>query len=591
MTATRAILHIGTEKTGTTALQDTFVAHRDELAGRGFFYSAAAGGRSHVRLAAYAADDDRRDALRRKLAIDTAEDLARFRDKLAGSLAEEVDANPGKVFLYSNEHCHSRLVSQASVDRLAALLKPLFDEIVVVVYLRRQDELAVSRYSTMLKAGGTGTSILSPASAHYPFYDYWGLCRRWMRAFGDEQLVVRRFEAGRLAGGSIVTDFCETLGLPALAEPAERANESLKPEYQAFLRAMNARLPRRIGGALNPDRGDLDQIVYDLGRGRGARPARAAAEAFYAAYAEGNEQVRARFFPDDATLFEEDFSHYPETEEARDFDAEQAIDVTAAIWREAMAERRRLRGEIATLRAQIRAPAASRGPAARPPSLDDARDAGRDDAAPTLFQYWNTDARPAVVDALMQGWARDADFAYAPYTRDTALAMIRDRFDERTAATFERCKAPAMQADLFRLCALHAFGGVYIDADIENLGDNAFLLHREGRGFLFHRRGNLANDVIVVHEPGDPAIAFALGTALYNIETNTGANVWAMTGPGILTAEFHRRGADDPLFAGFRFGDVADVGRRVTFHWNLDYKSTEADWRRIAASDLIAPSD
>ena len=213
-----------------------------------------------------------------------------------------------------------------------------------------------------------------------------------------------------------------------------------------------------------------------------------------------------------------------------------------------------------------------------------------DPARPRLFQYWNTPIRPAEVDTLMRGWENDATFDYRAYDRDAALALISDRFDRRILSAFERARAPAMQADLFRLCALAAYGGIYIDADIENIGTNDFLIHREGRGFLFHRRGNLANDVMVVHEPGDPLTAYALKCVVENIERARGPNVWAISGPGILTKAYNTLGETDPLFAGFRFGVVEDVRTKVRFQWELDYKKTDADWRNIAVADLIAPA-
>lgn len=583
MTARRAIVHIGTEKTGSTAIQATLARNRAHLAGRGFCYSSVAGAGSHVKLTAYAADDDVRDDIRRRLGIATPADLAQFRERLATDLRAEITASPDSVFVFSDEHFQSRLVSQQSVDRLAGLLTPLFDEIRIVVYLRRQDELAVSRHSTALKSGGVPGALIDLAWAGTPFYDYRKLIGRWTEAFGAAALTVRRFETDRLIGGSVVSDFLATTALPELAESKERANESLRPDYQAFLGEMNARLPRFVAGKANPERGDFDRLLADMGRGKGARPARDDARAFYAAFADSNEYIRARYFPGDAALFDDDFSRYPDVADDRGLDVGTALDITASLWRRVIGDRVRMLDDLAALRARAeRAEAAARNPPEPLPIAEP--------GTPRLFQYWNTRERPPVVDALMQGWAKDPAFAYSAATHDAAVAMIRERFDARTLAAFERARVPAMQADLYRLCALHAFGGIYIDADIENIGDNGFLLHRQGRGFLFHRRGNLANDIMVVHEPGDPAIAFALDRALDNIESGAGANVWAMTGPGILTAEYNRRGPYDPLFAGFRFGDVVDVRQHVRFHWNLDYKSTEADWRSAAANALIAPS-
>lgn len=221
---------------------------------------------------------------------------------------------------------------------------------------------------------------------------------------------------------------------------------------------------------------------------------------------------------------------------------------------------------------------------------DEAVDSWSGIVPPSLFQYWDRDGRPEEVDSLMRGWANDPAFSYRAFTRSSAIDTIHAHLGRRVADVFARCRAPAMQADLFRLCMLHAFGGIYVDADIANLGRNETLLERGGRGYLFHRRGNLANDVMVVHRPEDPLMAFALEQAMENIEQGRGANVWQMTGPGILTAAYNRLGPDDPLFRGFRFGKVEDLRQHVGFRWDLPYKELDTDWRNMAARDLIAPA-
>jgi hypothetical protein len=202
----------------------------------------------------------------------------------------------------------------------------------------------------------------------------------------------------------------------------------------------------------------------------------------------------------------------------------------------------------------------------------------RDIAPPTIFQYWHKDDRPEEVDALMKGWERDPAFSYQAFTRATAETMIREHFDERTLCAFQACKVPAMQADFFRLCALYTFAGIYIDADIQNLGTNDLLLRREDRGFLFHRRGCLANDLMVVHNRHDRAIAYALDRATENIEKRLDANVWTVTGPGILTDAYNKFGPDHEMFSGFRFGRIEDVRQLVGFKWDLEYKDSETHW-------------
>ena len=53
-----AILHIGTEKTGTTTLQVMLAGKRPALADLGYRYASAPGDISHTALAAYAAPEN-----------------------------------------------------------------------------------------------------------------------------------------------------------------------------------------------------------------------------------------------------------------------------------------------------------------------------------------------------------------------------------------------------------------------------------------------------------------------------------------------------------------------------------------------------
>lgn len=247
----RAILHIGTEKTGSTSIQQ-FLSHgRRWLATHGFHHSKAAGSPNHVRLFSYAVDNPR-------LAFGASDraEQGKLRRKLEIELAKECDAHPDATFLFSNEHCHSRLFEAGEVARLKTLLDPLFDEVKVLVYLRRQDLLAVSLYSTLLKAGVSSDEVLvtRPIAAlpqHAPeqdlYYDYQALLARWAAVFGDDALIVRRFEPASLVGGDIVADFCDAVGLPAPSREPARANESLRPEFQDYLRLLNRFLKVKHG--------------------------------------------------------------------------------------------------------------------------------------------------------------------------------------------------------------------------------------------------------------------------------------------------------------------------------------------------------
>ena len=60
----RAILQIGTEKTGSTTLQHFLAANRASLQANGFVYPEFCGAINHTGLAAYALAPAKRDAIR-----------------------------------------------------------------------------------------------------------------------------------------------------------------------------------------------------------------------------------------------------------------------------------------------------------------------------------------------------------------------------------------------------------------------------------------------------------------------------------------------------------------------------------------------
>lgn len=335
----RAILHIGTEKTGTSAIQAYCAGQRAHLRAAGFVYSTIPGGANHTSLAAYAADDSKFDDLRMAAQLDTPARLAAFRERLERTIGDEVAAAPDATFIFSSEHCHSRLITPEEVARLHALLARHFAEIRIIVYLRRQDEVAVSHYSTLLKAGGTRAAILDSRTLDKTFLDYHAMLERWAAVFGKEQLTVARFDRDAFPGGSIVPDFCARIGVPFVADGGQRSNESLRPPYQEFLRRINERLPRFVGGALNPLRGEIEQYVEAIGAGPGRRPAAANARALYDLYAASNEAVRAAYFPDRARLFDEDFSRYPDEPDAAHLTITEALDITAQLWTTVVQER------------------------------------------------------------------------------------------------------------------------------------------------------------------------------------------------------------------------------------------------------------
>ena len=338
---TACYLHIGTEKTGTTTLQRFLHINRQTLRARGYFVPTAFGEGNHRGLTTYAMRDDKIDDGRKiRSVLDSAAVPAHRKALYEAFAAEAGQYRDCANAVLSSEHCHSRLFEVAEVRRLKALLDDFFDEVVVIVYLRPQHELAVSLYSTALRVGYVDPPILPALQKPTPYFDYDRLLRRWAEVFGAERVRPRIFAGGDLRGDNIVDDFCTELGLDAAElRPVPRGNRELSENAQAFLASMNQFLPMAHADPTEV-RAELVRLLEAVSPGEGRKPARREVERFMALFAETNERVRRDWFPDRTALFDVDFGSYPATAEASGLSRDCAMQLFASIWTEFFTRRR-----------------------------------------------------------------------------------------------------------------------------------------------------------------------------------------------------------------------------------------------------------
>jgi tetratricopeptide (TPR) repeat protein len=342
----RAIVQIGTEKTGTTSLQMFLSANRDRLAERGFVYPRFCGDINQTGLAAYAMAPEVMDPLRTTHGISHPSDVASARARMEA--AADLELRGTGTAIFCNEHCHSRLKTEDEIATLRDFLARHYDDIQISVYLRRQDQVAVSLYSTRLKSGGTDTSILPVTHAQDLYFNYDRSLARWERCFGRENIHVRIFDREVLLGGSVITDFLSawSLGEAEDFHAVGDQNESISPAAQAYLRALNKHLVPVEGLTMEAVLGPLSNRLARQYPGSGARPARVAARRFYEMYAASNEAVRRRYFPERPSLFNEDFSTYPEVEATPELTVDTLAQIAASLHLDTVRDLRRLEAEV-----------------------------------------------------------------------------------------------------------------------------------------------------------------------------------------------------------------------------------------------------
>ncbi|HKO19552.1 MAG TPA: hypothetical protein VJU82_11770 [Acidobacteriaceae bacterium] len=334
---TRLYLHIGTEKTGTTSIQRFLDVNRGVLRQNGILFPTAPGRRNQTQLAVAAQNDRKRGdkRLRKKLEIETASDAQVFRERLCNELAEELAASDCSTVIMSTEHCSSRLLRPLEVPRLRDLLSPLFSDIRIVVYLRRQDDFLLSTYSTSVKSGSTEALRIPGPRMTEAHYDHWVLLSRWAEAFGQDRMICRRFEKSELKGGDVVDDFLDAIGIagrPPFRRPAA-ANESLDASSLEFLRLFNKFVPGsdatrgRLLRLLNSRPSDGTLVTLD--------PEELAA--FMARFTESNRKVANTYFGGERR--DSDDPLFPSRSDRRararpaPLTAEQAVEISAWLWR------------------------------------------------------------------------------------------------------------------------------------------------------------------------------------------------------------------------------------------------------------------
>ncbi len=265
------LLHLGTHKTGSTALQVFFQQQRETLRTQGILYpKVGADDLSHLLFQKAVGLVHRKGETH---------SLTTYLQHLRQLIAE---TTPSLVVM-SSEHFFA--MPQEWVETLIDAVEPLFTAVTVVLYVRPQRELWMATYNQKAKAlkvlptqalWGT-TDYLNADRVRNMFYADYLDC--FARLLGREHVIVRPYRRELFPGGDIVSDFCmllrsftdvhpsplaepinPSLGWKGLAfalqlAPHHYGRASQQPAARAMriglLRAMREGLPDWLGSAPN----------------------------------------------------------------------------------------------------------------------------------------------------------------------------------------------------------------------------------------------------------------------------------------------------------------------------------------------------
>jgi hypothetical protein len=258
------ILHIGTYKTGSTAIQ-SYMRHNDEvLSNNGFLYPTFPGDRqSHTFL---------RAATAKALKSNAQDDLT----GCIAAIAEQINRFTPKSVILSSEHFWP--ASPQLVKLMVSSLEHLFSTVDVVIYLRSQRDLWMSLYSQFAK----GMRVLpSHSTWGTPEYCGKGIVEHGMHYANvldgyhnaSERLSVkaRVYDRSLFPNRDVVSDFATACGISTdmLAKPSDDdANESLAWKAVEFSKALAtyyySDTPRRkkVAGVMRQSFSNANKLGY-----------------------------------------------------------------------------------------------------------------------------------------------------------------------------------------------------------------------------------------------------------------------------------------------------------------------------------------
>lgn len=311
----KVIIHIGTEKTGTTSLQNFMYDNRNTFSEHGYHICTVGGLGNNRGLAGYSVSSCHLDEYHSHIGVLSTEDKVQHDKKIETDFYNEVtnlSSNIHTVIL-SSEHFHSRCVDVSEVNKLKLLLNKYFDDFEVVVYLRPQVEVMISLYTTILRSGGCVTFkdfFDNTSNAPGDYYNYASLLDRWAKVFGKESVIAKVFSRGELINGDLVSDFIHGIGIGEVEfiKNVENKNESLTPFGQEFLRLMNLNYTKKEN-----DYHYTVELIDSAFVGKGQHPNKEQCANFQSLFNSVNDEVARNWFGR-TSLFSVDFDKYGDGE-------------------------------------------------------------------------------------------------------------------------------------------------------------------------------------------------------------------------------------------------------------------------------------
>lgn len=307
-------LHIGQEKTGSTAIQSflDYASRTSKLKEKNIIYASFLHKPNSMPFALYAGGEVINN-VSRPFFKNKDEYLSFSREIEDRIIAIANAASKECKIIFSSEHFHAQLKTEEQIQRLKFLINKFFPDhcITLILYIREQASLAYSLHSESVKAGFMRLPT-PPRPGQIKYFDHVSdhsnIIEMWTNIFGKSDINIKIYEKAALRNNDSVDDFCALIGIDreeilSKKEQSRLRNNTLTLRGRSLIiktlinKASNGNTPpynniinEALVESFEKEQPALDQVLCEIIRER---------------YEVSNEAIRQRFFPERDQLFME----------------------------------------------------------------------------------------------------------------------------------------------------------------------------------------------------------------------------------------------------------------------------------------------
>lgn len=320
---TRACLHIGLNKTGSSSIQKWLGTNAPHLRAHGVVYDPLRQNQHYVGNlhAEFCATISHKlgeicpvYSVRHTLGIKTLETQARIAAQFEEFLKAKVkQSSRDSLFILSSEYLPNCVTTPNKADTLRAFMERYFDDVKIVTYIRRQEDFIPSHWSQLAKYAPI--KALDEYVQQHPIRDYAAVLAPFEAAFGVDRIKLRLASPDILSGKSLIEDFCEVLGIETVnARSDVHENKSPSAAALELLRNFTRSHPSHFKtGYMNPRYREFYDVVKMKDKSYSPLTlTKAQAIGIRLANKDSNEIIRKSYFAHRPELFPEKLTDLPE---------------------------------------------------------------------------------------------------------------------------------------------------------------------------------------------------------------------------------------------------------------------------------------